>query len=108
MVEIAKEIRCPFCGREIDGKLPDYNASYHCDCGAEYWPEAVDDITESQGQFLDSVSESGSALINPEVADSWEFKVIRNFDFLTDDEDTVPEPSDEWVLIFAKKKGGKK
>lgn len=96
MVEIAEKISCPFCSREIDGRLPDYDKKYHCLCGAVYWPEAVGDIAEGQASFLSD---------NP---GDWEFQLVRNFDFLTDDEKTPPTEFGEWVLIFAKKKGGEK
>jgi len=98
LVEIAEKISCPSCGREIDGKLPDYNRTYTCPCGAVYWPEAVDDIADGQVSFLSE---------NP---GDWEFQLVRNFNYLTDCEDEEPTESDEWVLIFAfaKKKGGEK
>lgn len=87
---LARQVRCPFCDIGIDGPT-DYERRYRCACGAQYWAESIFD---SAGSCQEWAEESG--------VDGGEFSVIRGFDFLTDDEFSLPEEYDEWVLIFAR------
>ena len=89
---LVREVRCPFCNVEIDG-LTDYDRQYLCLCGAQYWAESLDSIVESCQIWAEE------SRIN--LSDS-EFGFVLNFDFLADDQLSLPEACDEWVLVFAR------
>jgi len=91
---LAREVRCPFCNMEIN-ELTDYDRQYHCACGAQYWAESLEDTAESCREWA---TESRISL------GEGEFRVVRKFDFLADNQFSLPEAHDEWVAVFARVK----
>lgn len=94
-METIKELKCPFCGQEVE-RPTDYEEYCKCACGADYWPDDYFDMAEGQGQYLDWKEREGK-----DVA-KIKFLIVRHFDYLTDGPEIPATEFDEWALIFAK------
>ena len=85
---------CPFCNSTVADPGPD-TVGYCTICGACYWVEGADDVAGVVDEASDILA------VKPEQV---EYRIIRNYDRWTDDEDQPPEEGEEACLVFARVK----